>query len=259
MNERLMLVTVLSAALAGCASPPDAVESGADDGTSALVGGKVTTARPEVGRVDFVSKHDEHSHCTGALVAPNVVLTSDGCEFLSFETKGVTFFIDQDLDGDGTIDKSNAFQGSFWESVSKSSEGEEVDSRHMTFITLASKVPAAIAKPAVLRKGALADNEVVSIVGYGKKSSEEWAPKNLVKVPYHYGEAGFFKVPVGPEVLQAADLGSPIFDSAGLLVAVGVKTGFGGFLIKTVDDFELVCDAFYGPAQAKIDEMARRR
>jgi V8-like Glu-specific endopeptidase len=136
-----------------CGPPPmpGAQENDVGRTESELLNAAVTTARPEVGTFGF---------CTGTLIAPRYVISASHCfghlSQIYSPTARSNFTIEQ-ADGSRTsypVERVFSF-------------GYPIGSYDVALVRLTAAVPADVATPATIARGAPEDNSVVTVMGYG--------------------------------------------------------------------------------------------
>ena len=227
--RRLLPLLLLPALACAAANGSDAT----DDSQGAFSDGKPTKLHPEVGRLELsesVIIDGTSVSCTATLVAPNVVLTSEACDIGFLADKEGDFVIDTELDDSGKPRTSRKFavDGGFF-------NGEK--NGRFWLVKLKSPVPASVAKPAVLRRSKLQDQEKLVAVGYGSKTWK-FGEKNTSTIVFHTKETS------QPPTMQVADTGCAAFDDQGALAAMGVSSGSSDPFGVTSDEYAQIADSY---------------
>jgi hypothetical protein len=208
---------VLAALFAGCAAAPDSSDDDIDELESGgqqdapIIGGSKATAYPEAALIDMSG-----SACSGALIAPRVVLTAGHCIGGSSYTVTLPFANGQKATGKGKV----------YDYVSGGSYVEP--NQHDVGVILLDKALSLSAYPLIADK-AVPDGTKVQNIGRidnGKFSNTAL----FISQPLGVKDAkssGFPFSYIATEVIQPGDSGGPVV-VAGTHNIVAVNSGAGG-------------------------------
>ncbi len=172
MRLSYVALSLLTIALGACAAPSDdeapaAEPGGVDTSSDAIVGGKETFARPEVGAF-----WHGNGLCTGTLIRPNVVLTAMHCTGLA---------VDQDVSAAAPayrfVIKTGALPSERHEfkidrlhAITTLADMDGTNSwraRDIALLRLTTDVLATVARPAAIATSWPRIGSTVSVFGYG--------------------------------------------------------------------------------------------
>ena len=172
MRFSCLALSLLTLSLGACAAPSDdeapaGEPGGADTSSDAIVEGKETFARPEVGAF-----WHGNGLCTGTLIRPNVVLTAMHCTGLAVDqdvsgaAPAYHFVIKKSARGseryDFKIDRLHAIA-----TLADMNGSSSWRARDIALLRLTTDVPATVARPAAIATAWPRLGSTVSVFGYG--------------------------------------------------------------------------------------------
>ena len=227
MKQRLRLFTGLSLLVCGSyacgSSSADTVDATSADTTSAIVGGSVYYGMPAVGEVTHPLTSTSWVVCTGALVAPNKVLTAGHCideqgtsGRTSFDSTGYAFVVTDN--GKTTryqsahIDVTPGWANSYGANTLATARED------LAVITLASNVTET--PYALMPKMTLTAGSPVVLEGYGQTAANDHDAgtkrmvHSIVDMPAGADTANMLYVGKADAGICQGDSGSPVLYSA---------------------------------------------
>lgn len=250
----LGLIAITTFATAACAAPTDDGDDGSESSEDAVMAGKETFERPEIGMVWH------RGLCTGTLVRPNVVLTAMHCGTgtpvdadVTASEPGYAFEIRK------SATESHKFKVVRAESIAQPADFADGTQswrmKDILLLKLEKNVPAAIATPAKIATEKAKVGTKVAVYGYGCTSrvagENGRRPGAGVKRTLSYWWTAQLEAGMGTRNLCPGDSGGPLLDIERNAV-FGTTSGYVGG-VNGVDKFGDV-----PAAAAKLNALADR-
>jgi len=235
-----LLALVAALAPAACALPFDVTEGDGptaedlvDVGSNAIVNGKAADAHEEAALLDIQIDKDRWASCSGALVAPRVVLTAGHC-IAGFSRFRVTLPYAKDARERAPVESTSAAVFDY-----PAGGGTVVRTKHDVGLVFLDR-PITLERYPVLATAPVADGSLVVNVGR-KRNGQNVGQQLFASKPVAVQDAAFRGSPrayTAERVIEKGDSGGPaeLHDtSPPVIVGVASGTGQGYQLIARVD------------------------